>query len=180
MALLDILVYPDPRLRRLADNVVDFNDELQLFVANMAETMYFAPGIGLAATQVNDLRRIICVDVSPEGNDLGVYINPEIIEKDGSQTYEEGCLSIPGVFAEVERFEHIKIRAQDTTGNSFDKEAHGLLAVCIQHEIDHLDGKVFVDYLSRLKQDRVRKRMIKEHGMEAIHYDEKAVAESSL
>jgi len=180
MPLLDILVYPDPRLRRRASDVSLFDDALKQFVTDMADTMYAAPGIGLAATQVDDLRRIVVIDVSEDRRDLKVFINPRIVEKDGTQIYEEGCLSIPGVYAEVDRAEHIRVEALDADGASFELEASGLLAVCIQHEIDHLDGKVFVDYLSRLKQDRIRKRMVKEHAMQPITRETATAAQGAM
>ena len=168
MALLDILVYPDPRLREVAREVEEFGPELDRFAADMAETMYQAPGIGLAATQVNDRRRVIVVDISEEKNDLRVFVNPRIVSRDGMQEYEEGCLSVPGVYAPVSRAGTIRVAALDTDGKPFELDAEGLLAVCIQHEIDHLDGKVFVDYLSRLKQDRIRKKLVREYNQQPI------------
>lgn len=162
MAILNILVYPDPRLRQVAAKVDSITDATRKLVDDMTETMYAAPGIGLAATQVNVHQRIIVIDVSENQDDLRVLINPEVYEKDGEQVYDEGCLSVPDVFAPVTRAETIKLRALDQHGKSFDLSADGLLAVCIQHEIDHLDGKVFVDYLSRLKQDRIRKKVQKQ------------------
>ena len=170
MALLDILVYPDPRLRRKAKPVTRFDDDLKRFAADMAETMYHAPGIGLASTQVDDARRVIVVDVSEDHNALMTLINPEVRDREGEQEYEEGCLSVPGVYAPVSRAERIRVTARDVDGSLLEFEADGLLAVCIQHEIDHLDGKVFVDYLSRLKQDRIRKRLVKEYnGQPIVH-----------
>ena len=168
MALLDILVYPDPRLRVKARPVETVDQSVQKIVDDMAETMYAAPGIGLAATQVNIDKRIIVIDLSEEKNQLLVLINPEIELRDGDITYEEGCLSVPGVYAPVDRAETVTISALNRSGERFEMTASGLLAVCIQHEIDHLDGKVFVDYLSRLKQDRVRKRMQKEYGEQPV------------
>lgn len=168
MALLDILVYPDSRLRRKAAPVTRFDEELEAFTADMAQTMYNAPGVGLAAVQVNDLRRVIVVDVSEDRDQLTVFVNPEILESEGRQECEEGCLSIPGVYALVNRAERIRVRARNTAGEFFEVEADGLLAVCIQHEIDHLDGKVFVDYLSRLKQDRIRKKLVREYNTQPI------------
>ncbi len=162
MAKLDILVYPDPRLRQIAEPVTEFTDQLKQLVADMAETMYDAPGIGLAAIQVNVPLRVIVMDLTEEKNDLQVFINPQITELEGKTEYEEGCLSVPGVYASVERVERVRIDAVDEEGSPFSVEADGLLSVCIQHEVDHLDGKVFVDYLSRLKQDRVRKKLKKE------------------
>ena len=163
MALLDILVYPDKRLRQRAEPVREFTTELKILVQNMAETMYAAPGIGLAAIQVNVLKRVVVMDLSEEKNELQVFINPEITPLEGVLEYEEGCLSVPGVFAPVERVEKVRINAQDVYGEPFEIETDGLLSVCIQHEVDHLNGKVFVDYLSRIKQDRVRKKMLKEY-----------------
>ncbi|MCC7068582.1 MAG: peptide deformylase [Burkholderiales bacterium] len=163
MAILPILEYPDPRLKRIARPVTEFTPEIQRRVADMAETMYAAPGIGLAATQVDDHRCIIVIDVSPDKSDLKVFINPELIEADGEIVGEEGCLSVPQVFDRVRRAAHIRVRAQDATGKPFELEATELLAVCIQHEMDHLMGIVFVDHLSQLKQMRVRNRMNKRH-----------------
>ncbi|HSF92607.1 MAG TPA: peptide deformylase [Paracoccaceae bacterium] len=162
MALLDILVYPDPRLRQKAEPVSRVDVSIQKLVDDMAETMYQAPGIGLAAVQVNVAKRVIVIDISTERNDLKVLINPEIQERAGAQESEEGCLSVPGVFAPVNRAEQITVSAIDRQGKPYQFQAEGLLAVCIQHEIDHLDGKVFVDYLSRIKQDRIRKRLKKQ------------------
>jgi peptide deformylase len=161
MALLDIIVYPDDRLRIVAKEVDFVSDDVRLLVSNMAETMYTAPGIGLAAIQVNVPLRIIMIDISETRDDLQVFVNPEILERNGEQVSEEGCLSVPDIFAEVTRAQAIRVRALDLSGKGFETEAEGLLAVCIQHEIDHLDGKVFVDYLSRLKQDRIRKKLKK-------------------
>ncbi len=162
MALLDILVYPDKRLRQRAEPVTVFDAELEKLVQDMAETMYAAPGIGLAAIQVNVLKRVVVMDLSEEKNDLKVFINPEVTPLEGTQEFEEGCLSVPGVFASVERVERVRINAMDVKGNPFEIETDGLLSVCIQHEVDHLNGKVFVDYLSRMKQERVRKKLLKE------------------
>lgn len=161
MALLDILIYPDPRLHQVAPPVAQVDDDIRKLVDDMAETMYAAPGIGLAATQVNEQKRIIVVDVSESKDSLHVFINPQIISTEGEEESEEGCLSVPEIYAPVTRAEKIQVRALDRNGESFEMEAEGLLAVCIQHEIDHLDGKVFVDYLSRLKQDRIRKKLTK-------------------
>lgn len=162
MAQLDILVYPDPRLRNKAAEVEVFDDEVKTLVRDMTETMYGAPGIGLAAIQVNVPRRVIVIDTSEDRSDLKVFVNPEILELDGEQKIDEGCLSVPGIYAPVDRAERIRVKARDENGEPFELEAEGLLAVCIQHEIDHLDGKVFVDYLSRLKRDRIRRRLEKE------------------
>jgi len=161
MALLDILTYPDPRLRTVAKPVVDFDKALKQLVDDMAETMYAAPGIGLAATQINAHKRLIVIDISEEKNDLLVLINPEIMQREGEVESDEGCLSVPDIYAPVKRAEKVKIKAQGLTGTPFEIEADELLAICIQHEIDHLDGKVFVDYLSRLKRDRIRKKLLK-------------------
>jgi len=162
MALRTILHYPDPRLRRRALPVGEVNDAVRQLVDDMAETMYAAPGIGLAAIQVDEAKRILVIDISESRDQLKVFINPEILDHDGEQTFEEGCLSVPGVFDEVTRPAFVKVRALDRDGKPFELEARGLLATCIQHEIDHLDGKVFVDYLSRLKQSRIRKKLEKQ------------------
>jgi len=162
MAVLGILTYPDPRLELKAAPVVVVDDEVRKLVDDMAQTMYQAPGVGLAAPQVNVQKRIIVIDTSESRDQLKVLINPELVELDGKQECEEGCLSVPGVFAPVTRAERIRVRALDRDGKPFEIDADGLLAVCIQHEIDHLDGKVFVEYLSRLKQERIRKKMQKQ------------------
>lgn len=161
MALLPILHYPDPRLHRRATPVIEFTAELKQFADDMAETMYAAPGVGLAATQVNVHQRVIVVDVTEDKSGLMTLVNPQIIEKNGEQVYEEGCLSVPGIYEKVTRAAHVKVKAQDVTGQPFEIEAEGLLAVCLQHEIDHLDGKVFVEYLSQLKQNRIRTKLAK-------------------
>ena len=165
MALLNILHYPDPRLRRVAAPVTEVGEDVRRLVDDMAETMYAAPGIGLAAIQVNVPKRVVVIDVSGTRDQLLALINPQIVEKDGEQVFEEGCLSVPGVYDEVTRAAHVKLRALDRNGQPFEMEATGLLATCIQHEIDHLDGKVFVDYLSRLKQTRIRKRLEKQQRL---------------
>ncbi|MGH8496826.1 MAG: peptide deformylase [Gammaproteobacteria bacterium] len=162
MAILNILEYPDQRLRKRAELVERVDDDLRRLVADMFETMYAAPGIGLAATQVDVHLRVLVTDVSDDRSSPLVLINPEIYERDGSEITEEGCLSVPGYFDKVERANHIRARALDLEGRPIDMEADGLLAVCIQHEIDHLNGKLFVDYLSELKRQRIRKRMEKE------------------
>jgi len=162
MAKLEILTYPDKRLRQVAKPVTEFNASLRTLSEDMAETMYAAPGIGLAAVQVDVALRLVVLDLSEEKNQLKVLVNPEIIKQEGSVCMQEGCLSVPEVYADVDRAEKITLRAQDIDGNQFEIEADELLAVCIQHEIDHLDGKVFVDYLSRMKQDRIRKKLLKE------------------
>jgi peptide deformylase len=161
MARLQILRYPDPRLYKQAAAVTSFDGKLRELVRDMAETMYEAPGIGLAATQVDVHRQVIVMDTSEDRNNLITLINPEILERDGTQFCEEGCLSVPGIYDEVERAAWIKVRAQDVEGKSFLMEADKLVAVCIQHEMDHLRGKVFVDYLSRLKQSRIKAKMQK-------------------
>jgi peptide deformylase len=165
MAILKILHYPDPRLRRVAQPVERFDAALKTLVADMAETMYQAPGIGLAAIQVDVAQRVLVIDLSEKRDALQVFVNPVIVGRDGTQVMEEGCLSVPGIFEEVERAHHIRVRAQDTDGRPFEVEATDLLATCIQHEIDHLDGKVFVDYLSRLKQGRIRKKLEKQERL---------------
>jgi peptide deformylase len=161
MAQLQILEYPDPRLRTRAEPVEAVDDALRRLIDDMFETMYAAPGIGLAATQVNVHRRLLVADVSENHDDPRVFINPEILEKDGVEVSEEGCLSVPGFYEKVERAERIRVRALDRDGRAFEEELDGLLAVCVQHEIDHLDGKLFVDYLSDLKRQRIRKRIEK-------------------
>jgi peptide deformylase len=161
MAILDILIYPDSRLHSKARPVAQVDSRIRKLIDDMSETMYAAPGIGLAAPQVNVMERIIVVDISESKDSLLAMVNPEIIESEGQDEHEEGCLSVPGVYATVKRYENIRVRALDKQGNPFELDAGGLLGVCIQHEIDHLDGKVFVDYLSHLKQDRIRKKMQK-------------------
>lgn len=163
MALLPILRYPDPRLFKVAEPVREVDDRIRQLVRDMAETMYEAPGVGLAATQVDVHERVIVIDVSEEGDDLRVLINPEIIwRSDELQVYEEGCLSVPGVYDKVERAAHIRVRALNENGETYEFEADGLLAVCVQHEMDHLMGKVFVEYLSPLKQNRIRTKLRKQ------------------
>jgi peptide deformylase len=162
MAVLDILRYPDARLHKVARPVVAVDDRIRRLVRDMADTMYAAPGIGLAATQVDVHERVIVIDVSETKDELLVLINPEIVSTGGeAKVYEEGCLSVPGIYDEVERPERVTVRALDVRGEPFTLEADGLLAVCIQHEMDHLQGKVFVQYLSRLKQSRIRSKMQK-------------------
>jgi peptide deformylase len=162
MAHLTILHFPDERLRTVAQPVEQVDDKLRAFIDDMFETMYDAPGIGLAATQVDFHKRLIVIDVSEEKDEPLVLINPEILEKDGVEEMDEGCLSVPGVYEKVERAERVKIRALDRNGETFELETDGLLAVCIQHEIDHLDGKLFVDYLSGLKRQRIKKKLEKQ------------------
>ncbi|MBZ0072319.1 MAG: peptide deformylase [Gammaproteobacteria bacterium] len=166
MAKLQILHFPDPRLRTRAQPVDAVDAEIRRLVDDMFETMYAAPGIGLAATQVNVHRRVLVVDISEEKDQPLTFINPEILERQGTEEMEEGCLSVPGFYEKVQRAEHIRVRALDRDGKAFDLETDGLLAVCIQHEIDHLDGKLFVDYLSNLKRQRIRKKLEKaeRHG----------------
>jgi len=163
MALLNILRYPDPRLHKIAKPVTVFDERLKQLVADMAETMYDAPGVGLAASQVDVHEQIVVIDVSDTGNELRVLINPTIIwASEELQLYDEGCLSVPGVYDGVERPARVKARAFDADGKQFEVEADGLLAVCIQHEMDHLKGKVFVEYLSPLKRNRIKTKMQKE------------------
>lgn len=162
MAVLNILKFPDPRLHRVAEPVRDVDGRIRQLVSDMAETMYEAPGIGLAATQVDVHLRVIVIDVSEAKDQLKVFINPEIVDESAdSKVYEEGCLSVPGVYDEVERPDRVTVRALDEQGKPFTLDCDGLLAVCIQHEIDHLNGRVFVQYLSRLKQNRIRTRLQK-------------------
>jgi peptide deformylase len=162
MSLLKILHYPDPRLHTVARPVTAVDAEIRRLAADMAETMYAAPGIGLAATQVDRHVRMIVVDVSEDKNALLTLINPRILAREGEAEREEGCLSVPGIYDKVTRAERIRVEAMDLDGNTFQMDADGLLAVCIQHEIDHLDGKVFVEYLSRLKQTRIRSKLQKQ------------------
>jgi len=162
MARLPILEYPDPRLRTKALPVVACDAAIRTLVADLFETMYAAPGIGLAATQVDVHRRVLVVDVSEEQDQGVCLINPEIIHTQGSASYEEGCLSVPGFYDEVERAEQITVRALNPDGAVFEMEADGILSICIQHEMDHLNGKLFVDYLSELKRGRLRKRLLKQ------------------
>lgn len=162
MAVLPILKYPDRRLHTVAQPVAQVDDRIRQLVRDMAETMYAAPGIGLAATQVDVHERVVVIDVSDARDQLHVFINPEIVQaSDERKVYEEGCLSVPGVYDEVERPDRVRVRALNERGEAFTLEADGLLAVCLQHELDHLDGKVFVQYLSRLKQNRIRTRLLK-------------------
>jgi peptide deformylase len=162
MAILNILRYPDARLHKLATAVTVFDEGLKKLVGDMAETMYAAPGIGLAATQVDVHKQVIVVDVSERRDSLVVLVNPEIVEATGESDIEEGCLSVPGIYELVPRSERVKVRAYDQNGNPFTLEAQGLLSVCIQHEMDHLQGKVFVEHLSQLKQQRIRAKLAKQ------------------
>jgi peptide deformylase len=165
MAKLTVLEFPDPRLRTRAVPVTVFDVALQQLAADMLETMYAAPGVGLAATQVNVHRRLLVADVSEKHDQPLVLVNPEILAREGVASREEGCLSVPGVFEEVERAARIKVRAVDVRGKPFELDADGLLAICIQHEIDHLEGKLFVDYLSELKRQRIRKKLEKDRKL---------------
>lgn len=162
MALLKILQYPDERLHTVASRVLKVTEEIRALVDDMAETMYSAPGIGLAATQVDVHQRVIVIDISDTHNQLHVLINPEITARSGESDYEEGCLSVPGIFGKVERAERVTVEAWDREGNPFVLDADGLLAVCIQHEMDHLVGKVFVEYWSRMKQSRIQTKFKKQ------------------
>ncbi len=162
MALLPILQYPDERLHRVAHPVRAVDAKIKHLIKDMADTMYAAPGIGLAATQVDVLLRIVVIDSSASHDQLRVFINPEIIAHSGVSDFEEGCLSVPGIYEKVPRADRITVRALDAQGQSFELKADGLLAVCIQHEMDHLEGKVFVDYLSRLKQQRIAEKLKKQ------------------
>ncbi|TIC86211.1 peptide deformylase [Crenobacter intestini] len=161
MALLTILQYPDQRLHTVAQAVDKVDDEVRRLVDDMADTMYACRGIGLAATQVDVHRRIVVIDTSEDKSGLTAFINPEIVEKHGQTVYEEGCLSVPGIYDKVNRAERVKVRALDRDGQPFEIDTDGLLAICIQHEIDHLDGKVFVEYLSQLKQGRILTKLKK-------------------
>ncbi len=167
MALLEILEFPDPRLRRVAKPVDAVGDDERILAQAMIETMYAARGIGLASTQVNDVRRVFVMDVSDGHNDPQVFFNPEILERDGEQVCEEGCLSIPGVTAEVQRAARVRVKALDAQGQPFEVDLDGLAAVCIQHEIDHLDGKVFFDRLSPLKRRMMQKKYEKQRQLES-------------
>jgi len=162
MAILPILRYPDPRLHKVAKPVAAVDEEIRKLARNMAETMYAAPGVGLAATQVDVHKQLIVIDLSEIRDQLLVLINPQILESRGKSDCEEGCLSVPGIFEKVSRAEWVKVRALDVNGKSFTLEATGMLSVCIQHEMDHLKGKVFVEYLSRLKQNRILSKLKKQ------------------
>ncbi len=161
MPIRNILIYPDPRLRKIARPVTAFNQRFRADVRDMVDIMYDAPGIGLASIQVGIPESIVVIDVSKSQDQLNVLVNPKIIESEGEQKIEEGCLSFPDYFAEVKRSEWIRYRAQDINGKFYEKEADGLFAVCVQHEIDHLTGKLFLDYMSRLRQHRVKKQFAK-------------------
>ena len=161
MALLPILEYPDPRLRTKALPVTVFDAALRRRIDDLFETMYAAPGIGLAATQVDWHQRLLVIDVSKDENEREVFINPEILSREGQAAGEEGCLSVPGIYDEVPRAERVRVRFQDADGTVRERDVDGMLAVCLQHEMDHLDGKLFVDYLSELKRQRIRKKLDK-------------------
>ncbi len=164
MAILNILEFPDPRLRTIAKPIAQVDDEIRILIDDMLETMYAAPGIGLAATQVNQHIRLVVMDLSEDESEPRVFVNPEFeVLTDETGLYQEGCLSVPGFYEDVERPQQVKIRALDRNGEPFELIAEGLLAVCIQHECDHLNGKLFVDYLSSLKRDRIKKKLEKLH-----------------
>ncbi len=166
--ILDILEYPDPRLRTIAKPVDEVTDEIRELIDNMFETMYDAPGIGLAASQVNVHKQVVVIDLSEDRSEPLVLINPRVEVLDGDlQDMQEGCLSVPGFYEDVSRIEHVRVTALDYNGQPFEKEVTGLLAVCIQHELDHLNGKLFVDYLSALKRNRIRKKLEKQHKKSA-------------
>ena len=162
MSLLNILHYPDERLHKVAAPVGEVDDTVRALVDDMAETMYAARGTGLAAIQVNVQQRVVVIDISEERNELRVFINPEIVKKDGETSFEEGCLSVPGIYDWVTRAETVTVKALGRDGKPFEVDADGLLAICLQHEIDHLNGKVFVQYLSQLKQKRIRTKLQKQ------------------
>jgi peptide deformylase len=176
MARLTILEYPDQRLRTKAQPVTVFDAALEQLVADLFETMYTAPGIGLAASQVNVHRRVIVIDLSQDKNEPLVFVNPEILSREGAAVMEEGCLSVPGIFDEVQRAAKVRARFQDVKGQVIEQELEGLLAVCLQHEMDHLEGKLFVDYLSDLKRERIRKKLEKDRKERATRTKEVAPA----
>lgn len=167
MALLEIIEYPDPRLRTVAAPVEAVDDAIRELAGAMLESMYAAPGIGLAATQVDVHKRLLVIDITEDQSEPLVFINPEILESEGSIKSDEGCLSVPEIYEAVERAEHIRVRALNREGEAFEMEAEGLLAVCIQHEMDHLEGKLFVDYLSEMKRQRLKKKLTKARKREA-------------
>ena len=167
MAILDILKFPDPRLRNKAKPVTVVDEKINKLADDMLETMYEAPGIGLAATQVGSRHALSVVDISESKDQPLVFINPEVLETRGEEEMEEGCLSVPGFYEKVKRAEKVRVKALDLQGETFEMELDGLLAVCVQHEIDHLDGRLFVDYLSRLKRERIRKKLLKEAKAQA-------------
>jgi peptide deformylase len=171
MTILDILHFPDPRLRKKAEPVTQVDDQVRQTVDDMFQTMYDAPGIGLAANQVNIQKRIIVIDTSKEKDQPLCLINPEILDRQGEEEMEEGCLSVPGFYEQVRRSAQVKVRALDKEGREFELITEGLLAVCVQHEIDHLDGKLFVDYISPLKRQRIRKKLEKQKKLASSNYD---------
>lgn len=175
MAKLNILEFPDPRLTTVASTVENFDKELKKLVEDMTETMYLANGIGLAATQVNVHKRLLVLDVSEDQDQPRVYVNPEILSQSGEQVHEEGCLSVPGIYANVKRAENITVRAQDIDGITFEEQLEELHAVCVQHEMDHLVGRLFVDYLSPLKRNMVRKKLEKQRKVAAKEAEEHLV-----
>lgn len=175
MSKLNILEFPDPRLTTVASDVEIFDESLKTLVEDMTETMYSASGIGLAATQVNVHKRLLVLDVSENQDQPRVYINPQILSKEGEQVHEEGCLSVPGIYANVKRAENITIKAQDENGITFEEQAEGLHAVCLQHEMDHLKGRLFVDYLSPLKRNMVRRKLEKQRKVAAKEAEEHLV-----
>jgi peptide deformylase len=175
MAIRTILEFPDQRLRTRAQPVTQFDAELGRLIDDMFESMYAAPGIGLAATQVDVHKRLLVIDVSEARNEPLVFINPEILSREGEAETEEGCLSVPGIFDEVKRAAKVRVRAQDRTGAVFENDYEGVLAVCVQHEMDHLEGKLFVDYLSDLKRQRIRKKLEKERKQRATRAREAAI-----
>jgi len=177
MTKLDILHFPDKRLRTKAVDIKNIDDDLRLFIDSMYETMYQAPGIGLAATQVDFHKRLIVIDVSEDNNEPLCFINPVITHKEGVEIMQEGCLSVPGFYEDIERADSVTVTALNAQGESFELTADGLLAVCIQHEIDHLDGKLFVDYLSPLKRNRIRKKL---ERMEKEHTEQKDQSKPAL
>jgi len=169
MTVLHVLHYPDERLRTVAKPVVTVNAEIQQLVTDMLDTMYDENGIGLAATQVDIHQRVVVIDISEDRNEPMVFINPEIVARSGETSYEEGCLSVPQNYAKVERAAEVTVKALDKNGHGFEINADGLLAICLQHELDHLEGKLFIDYLSPLKRDRIRKKLEKEAKMAQRH-----------
>jgi peptide deformylase len=175
MAIRTILEFPDQRLRTRAQPVTQFDAELGRLIDDMFDSMYAAPGIGLAATQVDVHKRLLVIDVSEARNEPRVFINPEILSREGEAETEEGCLSVPGIFDEVKRAAKVRVRARDRTGAVFENDYEGVLAVCVQHEMDHLDGKLFVDYLSDLKRQRIRKKLEKERKQRATRAREAAI-----
>jgi peptide deformylase len=175
MARLNILEFPDPRLKTVAEEVKNFDSGLKKLIEDMTETMYSANGIGLAATQVNVHERLLVLDISEDQDQPRVYINPEILSRSGEQNHEEGCLSVPGIYASVKRAENVTVRAQDLDGETFEEQLEGLHAVCVQHEMDHLVGRLFVDYLSPLKRNMVRKKLEKQRKVAAQEAEEHLV-----